>query len=397
MTQKIKEGIRLDALDDFLVDDLLTQSDIEILAEFEATEGDAAAYAQAMRERFERVVLASNKTLLAAARAGAVLDRAEAATNVNQPTDIAAARKRLAQALESGRSVSLAARNETRLSDADLARVVRDLDALQARSPHDSRDEKVLGSGSRPDSFLKALGVTEPEEIDLNAIAFCLHARIQYEPLQDCDARIVGYENRSVITVNCESSEQRQRFSAAHEIGHWVLHRGKRLACKVDEASNVGSPLEREADRFAADLLMPIYVFERFAREFDRLTLEVVGELAARFMTSLTSTAIRLVEIDRFPSLLVCHGPEGRKWFRSAPSLPTKLFPKHELASESSAFAVLFGRQPNDPKPRKIKANAWFEFACAERHSVYEQTARIGKDEIITVLTVDKSMLAECR
>ncbi|HVY19354.1 MAG TPA: ImmA/IrrE family metallo-endopeptidase [Bauldia sp.] len=396
MTQKIKEGIALDALDAFLVEDLLAQSDMEILAEFEAVEGDANAHAQTMRELFERVVVASNKSRLVAARAGAAaIGRTEIATAETRITDIAMARKRLAEAAaDSSRKVSLAARNETLLSDSDVLGLVEDLDILEARASRENGEEKNRRK-VRPDSLLKGLGITEPEEIDLEAIGFCVHAVIKYRALQGCDAQIVGYGNDAIITVNCDSSDERRRFSAAHEIGHWMLHRGKQLACRVDEASNDGSPSEREADRFAADLLMPIYIFERFAREFERLNFDVVKELASRFATSITSTAIRLIEIDHSPALLVCHGPEGRRWFRRAPSVPAKWFPMLELGSESSAFSVLFGRQTDDLRPRKIQASLWFDTASAGYHSVHEQTTRIGKDEVLTLLIFDPSTLAE--
>ena len=70
--------------------------------------------------------------------------------------------------------------------------------------------------------LLQDPGVTEPSEIDLEAIAYFVGARVRFRDLEGCDARIVGLGDRAVITVNKLSSYRRQRFSIAHELGHWL-------------------------------------------------------------------------------------------------------------------------------------------------------------------------------
>ena len=42
------------------------------------------------------------------------------------------------------------------------------------------------------EAILRRLGVTDPSEIDLEAIAWYLGARVRYRPLSACEARIVG-------------------------------------------------------------------------------------------------------------------------------------------------------------------------------------------------------------
>jgi hypothetical protein len=101
--------------------------------------------------------------------------------------------------------------------------------------------------------LLQELGVTEPSEIDLEAIAFHLGARVRYRPLDGCEARIIGSNDVAVITVNERSSYPRKRFSIAHELGHWCHHRGKALVCRAEEfrPRDPTSP-ERIADAYAA-------------------------------------------------------------------------------------------------------------------------------------------------
>ena len=114
------------------------------------------------------------------------------------------------------------------------------------------------------------------------------------------------------------------------------------------------------------------------------------------FNTSITSTAIRLVEGRHAPALLVWHGSKGRKWFTRSPDISDRWFPQDTLDSESFAFGVTFGSQPNDPMPRKIGADAWFDRDEAQRYEVQEQTLRTGDDDILTLILIrDASMLED--
>lgn len=245
--------------------------------------------------------------------------------------------------------------------------------------------------------LLQELGVTEPSEIDLEAIAFHLGARVRYRPLDGCEARIIGSNDLSIITVNERSSYPRKRFSIAHELGHWCHHRGKALVCRAEEfrPRDPTSP-ERIVDAYAADLIMPQYLFRPAARQQPKLNFKAVSTLAGIFHSSQTATAIRLVEGDHSPALLVCHGHQGRKWFTRGPEVPEHWFPKDTLDADSFAFGVLYGGKPDDLLPRKIGADAWFDRWEAANHEVHEQTIRTGDDEILTlVLISDPRMLRD--
>jgi hypothetical protein len=244
--------------------------------------------------------------------------------------------------------------------------------------------------------LLQELGITEPDEIDLDAVAFHVGARVRYRPLEGCEARIIGAGDQAIITVKADSHPRRKRFSIAHELGHWHHHRGHCLVCRVEEMRRPGGALspERVADGFAADLLMPAYLFKPLARQHAKLTFKAVNALAEAFKTSQTATAIRLVESNHTPALLVCHGPKGRKWFTRSLRVPQRWFPQDSLDAESFAFGVLFGRKPDDPIPRKIGADAWFDRRDADRFEVHEQTCRTGPDEVLTLILVsDPEML----
>jgi Zn-dependent peptidase ImmA (M78 family) len=90
---------------------------------------------------------------------------------------------------------------------------------------------------SSAERLLQELGITEPDEIDLEAIAFHVNANVRYRRLDGCEARIIGTGDKAIITVNANSSPRRKRFSIAHELGHWHHHRGK---CSRAGSKNIG-------------------------------------------------------------------------------------------------------------------------------------------------------------
>lgn len=65
----------------------------------------------------------------------------------------------------------------------------------------------------RAQELLDELGISEPENIDLDAIAQYTGATVQRAPLASAEARIVGAGDEAVITINEKSLPSRQRFS----------------------------------------------------------------------------------------------------------------------------------------------------------------------------------------
>jgi Zn-dependent peptidase ImmA (M78 family) len=95
------------------------------------------------------------------------------------------------------------------------------------------------------------------------------------------------------ILVNAGEPRTRQRFTVAHELGHWICHAHERpeaapAYCRADEIGldPQAKMREREANIFAAELLMPENAVR--ARAGDEL------DLAARFGVSEEAMAWRL-------------------------------------------------------------------------------------------------------
>lgn len=245
-----------------------------------------------------------------------------------------------------------------------------------------------MSSYRKPEDLLNKLGITAPEEIDLETIAMFCRARIVAEPLTGCEARLIGNDDRAIITVNTSAIPERRRFSAAHELGHWLRDRGKVTACSEEVIYNrwqdEGKDSEAAANRFAANLLMPSFMFDPRAKNRP-ITFETVRSLAKVFQTSLTATAIRLVESGSMPGMVLCTGLRGRQWFVRGPIIPEALFPLTRPGRRSIAYDLLGGKQsPN--KSIEVEADAWIDHPEARNYAVFEDSLFIAKDVILTVL-----------
>lgn len=249
-----------------------------------------------------------------------------------------------------------------------------------------------------PGQLLDELGIISPDEIDIEAIAFHCDATIRYRPLTGCAARIIGNGNNAIITVDSSSSRPRQRFSAGHELGHWMYDRGKAsFSCQeaqfVKEWSRHNP--ESRANRYASDLLLPVSLFRPKTNTFETMDFNVVKRLAETFSTSLTATAIRLVECGPLPTMLVCYSNAGREWFIRGSGVSKQLWPPGKPQSNTYAFDLLKGGTEHELQG-EVLAEAWFDHRITERHYIQEHSLRTSYGNVLSFLWwKDEQMLID--
>ena len=123
----------IERLEQLFDKDILEASDEEILAEFQKQHGDPAQYTAAMRVRFEKTVIMANKERLKAARAALDTAAATKSPTTAGTINISVARRRLRGIFASGVAagkLTIAARNESELTDADIITIIADLREL---------------------------------------------------------------------------------------------------------------------------------------------------------------------------------------------------------------------------------------------------------------------------
>lgn len=120
------------------------------------------------------------------------------------------------------------------------------------------------------------------------------HLKVHLKPsnkLVFIDAVLFKDEQFPLIVYNANRDFHRQRFSIAHEIGHFVLpHRSGVYSC-MDERSETVE--EIEANEFAAELLMPEVVFREKWEEYEDNPFHRIGHLSSIFGVSLSAVKIR--------------------------------------------------------------------------------------------------------
>ena len=232
--------------------------------------------------------------------------------------------------------------------------------------------------------LLKELGITKPEEIDIEAIAQHCEATVTYQRLTGCEARIVGTSDRAIITVNPNRSRGRERFSAAHELAHWLRDSGVAF-CNPESAAafndSDGSNVETRANEYAADLLLPWFMFKS-ASNGRSMTIDSVFNLATLFETSVTAMAIRLVRYGSFPAVLIWTENGQVKWFRRGEDVPDSLWPREP---GRKTFAHDIAKGGVDSGRGQVYVDEWFTGAV-ERHSVHEDSRRMTQDAVLSIL-----------
>jgi hypothetical protein len=249
-----------------------------------------------------------------------------------------------------------------------------------------------------PAALLEELGITDPSGINVDAIAEYCGATVVYERLSGSEARIIGVDARAIITVNSHASPERQRFSAAHELGHWMRDRGK-VAFSCTETNLIrewdeDNP-ERRANKYAADLLLPSKLFQPAARRA-RPTFDDVRALARQFRTSVTATAIRLIELGDAPAMIVASDSNGRLWFVRSSLIRESLFPVRQPGRGSVAARLLSGEQRAPIGPETVDADQWIDDPDAKRHTVVEDSIQGSLGIVLTLLWwKDESQILE--
>ncbi len=128
-------------------------------------------------------------------------------------------------------------------------------------------------------------------------------------------------------------------------------------------------------------------MFTPLASKYARPSFDNIEELADTFETSISSTAFRFIEANVSPSILICHAPTGRQWFKLSKDIPRRWFPKNELDAYSFAMDALY-KGSIQRMPSKIGAESWFDRFDADRYDIYEHSKKFG-NVVYTLLTIE--------
>jgi Zn-dependent peptidase ImmA (M78 family) len=153
------------------------------------------------------------------------------------------------------------------------------------------------------DQLLETHNIQLPP-VQVDEIAKELGIQVQYEHAKD---ELSGFllrdfsRHKAIIGVNEIHVKTRQRFTIAHELGHFLLHEQEELHVdrlfQIKRRDGKSTTGENEANLFAAELLMPAQFIQEELAEIELLDLEndaVISSLADKYNVSRQAMTFRL-------------------------------------------------------------------------------------------------------
>ncbi|HUE72855.1 MAG TPA: ImmA/IrrE family metallo-endopeptidase [Pirellulaceae bacterium] len=145
---------------------------------------------------------------------------------------------------------------------------------------------------------------------------------------------LLFYNTKYDLWTRPGTHHPRTRFSVSHELGHYFIDAHREYLLRGGKAhpsssENFSGPLvEREADAFAANLLLPTRLIAPIAKA-GQLSIDRLIDVANDFQVSLLSTMIRCVRLTDFPCAVAGIKDGAVAWmFPSDSLIAAQIYPK---------------------------------------------------------------------
>lgn len=250
------------------------------------------------------------------------------------------------------------------------------------------------------ESYFPNDAVRPLEIAEINGITSCAgHYEDAFDGLLELSAdRFHIYLNLDRL---CDPNGRRTRFTTAHELGHFFIdeHRNALIAGVGSHPSFTefvtNLIVERQADEFAATLLMPPKRFRSVAKQMD-VGLKSIALIADLFETSIMSTAIRYARSDIASVAVMLWAESERRWCWSSRDVweitQNKAHKRTSCVPEGSATRSLLESATNDTTAgRGSVLSQWFPFVSAgsaKDKICREEAIRLGNFGVLTLLEV---------
>lgn len=241
----------------------------------------------------------------------------------------------------------------------------------------EKKSRRDLGERGRRKAteLLRALKIQRLDELDVDAIALHHGLRVRYGGLSGAQGRLASRAGRGLVRVSDRVQKvERQRYVVAHELGHHLMHAREGMLSLCTDGDFLrydagAGDTEEEANWFAAELLMPRWLFEPKC-DTARPSIEHIRKLAREFTTTLTATAIRFVDLAPEACAVVWSEAGSIKWAIRGPTFWPSIQFGRRLSSFTHAHDAFDGDFEHT-EPELVPASAW---TSADHLEVYEDT-----------------------
>lgn len=218
-----------------------------------------------------------------------------------------------------------------------------------------------------------------PQCVDLQELARVLRLGVFEVRTDSFDGALLCSRNRlsGRILVNAAMREEgRKRFTIAHEIGHFIIHRDRQISCLPSDIArweDTRANPERQADSFASELLLPsVEVLKKIGDQWP--SFQLVISLAEFFGASLTATARKYCELVPQECAAVWSVDGIIKWMHPASRFRHWITTGSELSSGTVARQILDGGT-FPAGMQEVPAQAWISsFYLPDGASVWEES-----------------------
>jgi len=251
---------------------------------------------------------------------------------------------------------------------------------------------------------VKILGQYQINKLPVDPRMIAEKERIKLEPITDNEEGVSGMLIRSgekycILYATYLGNSGFENFSIAHELGHFFLEGHPEI---IFQNSNThksvanfisDNDIERQADIFAASLLMPENLFKDHLTEYEK-GMTCIEAMAKLCNTSLTATAIRYAELsdDKVIVIMSTNGIIDYCRISNAVSdlreieIPKKgdKIPKGTATARFSADPSLLLKQ--EPLYQETDFSDWLE--CRKSKKADEEAKGLGRyGKVLTVIS----------
>lgn len=172
------------------------------------------------------------------------------------------------------------------------------------------------------EQWLSGKRLSDALPVDCIQIAESLGIKVKGASLKDefQGALFITPDVTAIIYNENIKENGRKNFTIAHEIGHYCLHSDREeVQCRLEDMGTFsltphGKEIEKEANEFAACLLMPEKDIQQQLLD-KKLDMTLVLDLALRYGTTVTATACQMVHVSDMPlAVVMLNEDNSTKW-----------------------------------------------------------------------------------
>lgn len=225
--------------------------------------------------------------------------------------------------------------------------------------------------------------------VDIYSVCDFYDIKISFEDISTAEAFLVVSSGKKLIIINERKIlyTPRQRFTIAHEVGHFFIPwHSSRCACYKIGNFDTSDTSENEADIFASELLIP--TFSLIPKiEGKTITLELIKQLAQEYNVSLGAMTRKVIAYTDEKVLALLYYRTGRKIIQEK----SKNFDLHlrpDVIQASAAKELLNSRYSNESMSRILNCGEWFIEENNDFEIVEESIYQPNFSRVFTLLRI---------